>query len=40
MQDSSAIAYESNTIRSGAIDAPGYYLDEQQLYESPHAARR
>jgi exopolysaccharide production protein ExoY len=33
-QDSSAVAYESNAIRSGAIDAPGYYPSDQPPVES------
>jgi undecaprenyl-phosphate galactose phosphotransferase len=34
MLDSSAIAYESNTIRLGAIDAPGYHPSDESPVES------
>ena len=34
MQDSSAIAFESNAIRSGAIDASGYYPSDEPPVES------
>lgn len=34
MQDSSAVAYKSNAIRSGAVDAPDYYPCDELPVES------